>query len=230
MNYNIISILLGNDNNTLFGIKNDVLIIYNLFYKFYKKEIYLDNYNWLEPKILYNNNVNLDNLINIIKKYITYENLIIIIYFSGHSNSNGLLKFHNLFIDANTILNLINSKLFYKTHIYFIIDSCFSKNFIIDNNCNNYYNNINKISYLVSCLENEYSKEIEIDYDTQLFNNKQYTTNKLIISIFTFYYIKLLYVRKINNINNFKNIIDDKLWKMISHKYKQTLYFEEQIL
>jgi hypothetical protein len=230
MNYNIISILLGNDNNTLFGIKNDVLIIYNLFYKFYKKEIYLDNYNWLEPKILYNNNVNLDNLINIIKKYITYENLIIIIYFSGHSNSNGLLKFHNLFIDANTILNLINSNLFYKTHIYFIIDSCFSKNFIIDNNCNNYYNNINKISYLVSCLENEYSKEIEIDYDTQLFNNKQYTTNKLIISIFTFYYIKLLYVRKINNINNFKNIIDDKLWKMISHKYKQTLYFEEQIL
>ncbi len=223
LNNNIIPILLGNDNNTLFGIKNDILIIYNLFYKLYKNDT--GNYNWYEPNIFINNKVKIKNIIDLIQEYRHIENLIIIIYFSGHSNTKGFLKFYDEFINANNILNSININLHRKTQIYFIIDSCFSKNFIIKN-INN-YKNIIKISYLVSCLENEYSKEIEIDYDNDLFEYKKPLSLKLIASIFTFYYTKLLHKRNINNINDFKNIINDKLWKMISTNYKQTIYYEE---
>ncbi len=225
LNYNIISILLGNDNNTLYGIKNDLLIIYNLFYKFHKKTVDIGNYHWYEPNIFINSNVKIKNIIDLIQEYRHIENLIIIIYFSGHSNTKGYLKFYDEFINASYIINSININLYKKTQIYFIIDSCFSKNFIITDIHN--YKNIIKISYLVSCLENEYSKEIEIDYDENIFPYKKPTSLKLIVSIFTFYYIKLLYRRNINNINDFKNIITDKLWKMISNNYNQTLYFEE---
>jgi hypothetical protein len=225
LNYNIISILLGNDNNSLYGIKNDLLIIYNLFYKFHKNYIDIGNYNWYEPNIFINNKVKIKNIIDLIQEYRHIENLIIIIYFSGHSNTKGSLKFYDEFINANYIINSININLYKKTQIYFIIDSCFSKNFIVNDIHN--YKNIIKISYLVSCLENEYSKEIEIDYDETLFTYKKPSSLKLIASIFTFYYIKLLYRRNITNINDFKKIINDKLWKMISTNYNQTLYYEE---
>ncbi len=227
-NYNIISILLGNDNSTLYGIKNDIMIIYNLFYKFHKKHIDVGNYNWYEPNIFINNNLKIKNIIDFILEYRHIENLIIIIYFSGHSNTNGNIKFYDEFVSANNIINSININLYKKTQIYFIIDSCFSINFIIHDLCN--YKNIIKVSYLVSCLENEYSKEIEIDYDENLFKYKNININsssKLVASIFTFYYIKLLYRRDITNINDFKNIINDKLWKMISNNYNQTAYYKE---
>ena len=35
------------------------------------------------------------------------------------------------------------------------------------------------------------------------------------------------FTRKISYIIDFKKIINDKLWKMISNKYKQTIYYEE---
>ena len=233
---NIISILLGNDNTTLYGIKNDILIIYNLFYKFYKNHIDVANYNWFEPNIFINKNLKIKNIIDLILEYRHIENLIIIIYFSGHSNTKGHLKFNDEFINAHNIINSININLYKKTQIYFIIDSCFSKNFIIHDIYN--YKNINKIYYLVSCLENEYSKEIEVDYDENLFKYKNiyfkenesssiFPSNKLVVSVFTFFYIKLLYRRNINNIDDFKNIINDKLWKMISKNYNQTVYYEE---
>ncbi len=170
----IFPILLGYNNNTLYGVENDVILIYNLFYNFYKSIRSLDgSLIWLKPIILVNNEVNLNYIKNILKSKLELlenrfllSNIIIIIYFSGHSNSKGFLKFSNEFVNSNMCINSIYDVVStYKinTDIFFIIDSCFSKNFI-----NNYINSnlyINKISYLVSCMENEYSKEIETDYD-----------------------------------------------------------------
>ncbi len=232
----IFPILLGYNNNTLYGVENDVILIYNLFYNFYKSIRSLDgSLLWLKPIILINNEVNLNYIKNILKSKLELlenrfllSNIIIIIYFSGHSNSKGFLKFSNEFVNSNMCINSIYDVISsYKisTEIFFIIDSCFSKNFI-----NNYINSnsyINKISYLVSCMENEYSKEIETDYDESLFKYKNIKKNKkFIIGIFTLYLIKLIEARNIKDIYEFKNIIDDKLWKIISIKYKQTAYYE----
>ena len=221
----IFPILLGNNNGSLFGVENDVMLIYNLFYKFYKK-IKNDLYKWKKPIMCINEQVNIFNIKKIINK-IQYDkkiNLIIIIYFSGHSNSKGYLQFYNEKINANNLLENINSVLKQNSYIYFIIDSCFSKNFISNINLHN----ITKKIYFVSCIENEYSKEIEIEYDKNMFKYKNvHKNNKFIVSIFTLYFIKLLEARNINNILDFKNIINDKLWKMISLKYKQTIYYEE---
>ncbi len=231
----IFPILLGYNNNTLYGVENDVILIYNLFYNFYKSIRSSDgSLIWLKPIILINNEVNLNYIKNILKYKLDLlenrfqlSNIIIIIYFSGHSNSKGFLKFSNEYVNStmciNSIYDVVNN---YKinTDIFFIIDSCFSKNFI------NYYESnsiINKISYLVSCMENEYSKEIETDYDISLFKYKNIKKNKkFIVGIFTLYLVKLIEARHIKDIYDFKNIIDDKLWKIISNKYKQTAYYE----
>ena len=131
------------------------------------------------------------------------------------------------------LLNYINTHLTYSSQIYFIIDSCYCKNFIL--NINNNYKYIEKIYFMGSCMEYEQSKEIETEYDITLFKYKdiEYNEmdnkmgNKIVVGIFSLYLVKLVMVRKINDIIDFKNIINDKLWKMISNKYKQTLYYEE---
>jgi hypothetical protein len=219
----IIPIILGNTVD-LFGVKNDVNIIYNLFYKFYK----INDNIWFKPYILINNFVTINYIINIILNKNKIKNLMILIYFSGHSNSKGNLKFYNDYIDNIKLINSIDKVVNIGTQVYYIIDSCFSKNFINNNfKCSN----INKIYYLVSCMDNEYSKEIETQYDYNMFKYKTIKkNNKIIVGIFTLYFVKLIEAREITDINNFKNIINDKLWKIISNKYNQTIYYEEFIL
>ena len=234
----IIPIVLGNNNNTLFGTENDVLLIYNLFYKFYKSKL---NVRWLKPSILINEELKIKNINKIIIQMTdmighnifknSNVNFIIIIYFSGHSNSKGHLKFYNEYVDANTLLISVNKVLYTffpsPSHFYFIIDSCFSTNFI-SANLNSKY--IKKLSFLVSCKENEYSKEIEAVFDDNMFKYK-YNTNKIkshiIVSIFTLYFVKLIEARGIEDIDMFKNIITDRLWLIISKKYKQTIYYQD---
>jgi hypothetical protein len=223
MNFLIIPILFGNNMDTLFGVENDVYIIYNLFYKYH-----LDYPNkWHKPYFFLNEKSSLSNIKDIIINYNNYieEKIIFIIYFSGHSNSKGYLKFYNNNINSDILLNYFNEYLTHSVQLYFIIDSCYSKNFIL--NINN-YNNIEKIYFIGSCNENEKSKEIEIDYDITLFKYKNIKSCKnIIVGIFTLYFVKLLILRKIDNIIDFKNIIDDRLWKMISNKYNQTIYYVE---
>ncbi len=224
MEFYKIPILFGNNIDTLFGVKNDVYIIYNLFYKFYLK--YPNLYH--KPYIFLNDKSSLSNIKDIIiNNYDT--KIIFIIYFSGHSSSKGYLKFYDGNINAVTLLNYFNNYLTYSSQIYFIIDSCYSKNFIL--NINNNYNYIEKIYFMCSCMEYEQSKEIETEYDISLFKYKDIDYNKMInkivVGIFSLYLVKLVMVRNIDDIIDFKNIINDKLWKMISNKYKQTLYYEE---
>jgi hypothetical protein len=121
-------------------------------------------------------------------------------------------------------LNLINENIIFQSKIYFIIDSCFSKKFIKDYK----FNKILKISYIVSCKGSQYSKEIVTEYEPDLFTFQNIIYKpKIIVGIFTLYFVKLITAREITNINNFKNIINDKLLKIISIKYKQTIYFCE---
>ncbi len=220
MNFFIIPILFGNNRDTLFGIKNDVYIIYNLFYKFYEKY----PYNWNIPAFFLNENCLIDN----IKQFLNINNKkkIFLIYFSGHSNSKGYLKFYNENLNSNMILDYFNKNINDTCRIYFIIDTCYSKSFIL--NINKNYTFIDKIYFMGSCMDNEQSKEIEVDYDEQLFNNlKIDACSKIIVGIFTLYFVKLLLIRKIDNIIKFKNIINDKLWKMISIQFNQTVYYVE---
>jgi hypothetical protein len=222
MDFYIIPILLGNNMDTLFGIKNDLFIIYNLFYKYYL--LYPNK--WHKPFILINKNTSLNNIKNIIINFNNFEaKNIFIIYFSGHSSSKGYLKFYNENINSSILLDCFNKHLTNSSQIYFIMDSCYSKIFI-QNIIK--YKNIEKIYFMGSCMENEHSKEIETDYDDKLFKYKLIKpSKKIVVSIFSFYFVKLLMIRNINNYQDFKNIINDKLWKMISIKYKQTIYYEE---
>ena len=219
MSFYIVPILFGNNMDTLFGIKNDLYIIYNLFYKFYLE--YPNN--WNEPIFFYNENCIFDN----IKPFLNInKNNIFLIYFSGHSNSKGYLKFYNENINSQMILNYINKNINTVCRIYFIIDTCYSKSFIL--NINKNYTFIEKIYFMGSCMDNERSKEIEIKYDKLLFNNLNIELcNKIIVGIFTLYFVKLLLIRKIEVITDFKNIINDKLWKMISIQFNQTIYYIE---
>jgi hypothetical protein len=212
MDNKIIPIILGcNENN------NDVIIIYNLFYNIYKSSS-----NWIEPHIYTNNMVTINNLILIMKNYKDFIKPIFLIYFTGHSTQSGKLKFYNEDITAFILLKKINININNPYHIYFIIDSCFSKKFII-----NYIPyKISYITFIVSSMEDETSRTIAMDYDNDVFDKITINKSKyFIISIFTYYFVKLVRIRKYN-IDDFDKISSDKLWKMIAKKYKQNIYYE----
>ena len=228
MDFYIIPILFGNSMDTLFGIENDVIIMYNLFYTFHLKH----SNTWHKPLIFLNDNCILSNIKEILSNLNYNEaKIIFIIYFSGHSNSKGHLKFYNSKISSSTFLNYFNKHLKHPCQIYFIIDTCCSKNFtnnLILNIKN--YNFIEKIYFMGSSMDNECSKEIEAEFDKKLFKHKKIKQCKIfIVGIFTLYFVILIKTRNILTLIDFKNIINDKLWKMISHKYVQTIYYEEFI-
>jgi len=65
-----------------------------------------------------------------------------------------------------------------------------------------------------------------MDYDNDVFDKITINKSKyFIISIFTYYFVKLIRIRKYN-IDDFDKISSDKLWKMIAKKYKQNIYYE----
>jgi hypothetical protein len=223
MDFFTVPILFGNNRDTLFGIENDIYIIYNLFYKFFLKDP--NSYNipfyFINKQCIFNN---LKEILNIKSN----KKIIFLIYFSGHASSNGSLKFYNEKIKVNFILDYFNKNLKYLFHVYFIIDACYSKKFIL--NMNTEFKYIEKIYFIGSSNSNETSKEIEVSYDETLFNHMDIKPCKnMIVGIFTLYFVKLIEGRNIDNIIDFKNIINDKLWKMISNKYNQTLYYDEII-
>lgn len=220
MEYNITPIILGNNGDNLYGSVNDAILIYNLFYIFYLNENI-----WNEPYIFLDNQVNMKN-INTCIANIKINNNIILIYFSGHSNKNGNLLFHQLFVSSEYILNEINNRVCDNTNIFFIIDSCFSSKFI----SNNDYCNIKKIYYLVSCDKIQKSKEIIVKYNSDMFTFKNINEEKdnIVIGIFTFYLYKVLKYKNMTNIFDWKNITKNNIWKMIDGNFGQTIYYIEK--
>ena len=151
------------------------------------------------------------------------KNDLLLIYFSGHSSKDGYLHFYNKKISCKTILEeLYKEKVF---NIYFIIDSCFSKKFIISN-----FKNYKILKYIVSSYENETSKEIIVSYDKKMFpyKNIKIINNNLVIGIFTLYFYKLVNVKNLYNINDWKNeVVNNPLWNIIKEKYSQRINYSE---
>lgn len=215
----IYTIILGN-NESLFGAINDAKIIYNIFYNFYinKKE-------WEKPYILLNENITIKNICNIVNNFNNPE--IILIYFSGHSNKVGKLKFNNLFISNNLLLEIINDNLNNMINLYIIIDSCYSEKFTQNINKIN-YNKLNDIIFITSSRINQTSKEFIIVYNPDNFKHCLIKKNpqKIPISIFTFYFT--MYLKDIENIDDIENIIIKKnIWNIINKKYNQQIYFKK---
>jgi hypothetical protein len=214
----IYTIIMGYNKNNLFGSENDAILLYNLFYRFY-----LDYSFWEKPIIFLNKNVVFNNLIdNINNINITSDETIIIIYFSGHSSKCGKLQFFDNEYSNIQILKKISKN----TNIFFIIDSCFSKKFIIKE-----YDKIKILRFIVSSYDDQTSKEIVIEYDHKMFLYKKlkYIHNKIVIGIFTLYFYKLVNIKNLYNIDNWKNkIINNPLWKLIENKYNQQIYYYQK--
>ncbi len=216
----IYPLLLGYNNNKLFGTKNDLYIIYNLFYSFFN----IFPSNWFVPKMFYNEDLKLINILNYIKTLNLIENILLIIYFSGESNKKGRLKFYNQKINIHTFLYNINKTINTKINIFFIVDSCYSKQFI--HNFKNKYDKINIIYILGSCNENEQSKEVSNTYDPLLFDIMDIEHTEHIVSIFTLYFCKLIKIKKYQ-VEDFKKLEKDPIFKMIASKFKQTIFYNE---
>jgi len=220
MKNNIYTIILGNNQNLLFGSSNDSILIYNIFYRFYLNTNY-----WKKPLLFINKDVTILNILNKIKTINTFST--IIIYFSGHSSKIGKLNFFNKLYSSSEILKKIDSLNNIKKHIFFIIDSCYS-----ELNINTFkYKNIILTTYIVSSKKNQTSKEILIKYDFNMFKYKNLalsniTNNKIVISIFTYYFYKILNGKNLNNLNDWKiNLVNNILWNIIEKKYNQKIYY-----
>jgi hypothetical protein len=218
MNKKIYSIILAN-NNGLFGGINDGKLIYNVFFNFY-----LNKEHWEKPYFITNNNVTLENIINIIKQFTINKNIIILLYFTGHSNKYGQLKFHNEYISNNKFINSINNNILHNIELYFLIDSCFSEKFTQFSKDSNTIYNILKIHYIVSSKENEKSKEMVVSFDKELFkyNMIDTTSEKIPIGIFTYYLCH--YMKNVDTLNDIFTIVTKKnIWKFIEKQYHQTM-------
>lgn len=215
MEKEIYSIILGNNQDELYGSENDAILIYNLFYTFYlKKSI------WKKPIIYLNKDVNIENIINSIKSI--NNNSIIILYFSGHSCKYGNLQFYNKLYSNTDILNYFSDK----KNIYFIIDSCYGKKFI------DYNVNSMKLKYIVSTSDIQKSKEIIIDYNNEMFLHKKllnYNT-KIAIGMFTLYFYRILKNKNLYNILEWKTkVLNNKIWDIIDKRYNQKIFYYENI-
>ena len=212
----IYSIILGNNNHTLFGAVNDAILIYNLFYTFYLKDKL-----WGKPVILLNQDVTIEKILNNIPALSLNDTLII--YFSGHSCKSGKLKFHNSFISKNNIISNLLEKFKNNFKLFFIIDSCYSKNFYNKKSSKSY------IKYILSSSEIQTSKEILVNYDENMYSIMEpQKKNKIIHGIFTFYFYKILNSKNLNDIKKWKNEIEsNSIWKFIEKNYSQTTFYIE---
>ena len=202
MTYNI-CLLIGLNSNDLFGPLNDLNIAKKTFKK---KELDIH-----ELLVFSEEKAKLDNIINSINKYININNLII--FFSGHGNKYGFLKLYDQLVSNENICKNIKTKI---KNLVYILDTCFSENFIIKNN----FKNINCITLLSSCNKDQKSKEAMINI------NKEY----IIVGIFTYYLFKIMNYKRIYNINDWQLLCNNNLWSIIDKKFSQTISYKKFFL
>jgi hypothetical protein len=203
------SYLIGDNSNNLLGTHNDAKLIYNLFNSFFKLKS-----KWEKPQLFLNNFI-----FNFIKK--NKKKTMFIIYFSGHSTKDGNVLVNNKYFDCLFFLNLIDNLKLNNVNVLFIIDSCYSEQFIKKKK----YKYIKKIEFLVSCQKNETSKEILVDFERNNYDNINYNYNKIVHGIFTFYLYKILKKNK-KLINNIKCIVNNPIFSNISKKFNQKIIYQ----
>ena len=220
MNKNILTIILGNNINNLFGCCNDAILMYNFFYSFY-----LQNKIWLKPYILLNHNITTNNIKQIIKENSDIEK--ILIFFSGHGYYNKI-QFGKKIINKFDFYNLINDSILYEIELILILDACYSGSFI----ANKKYSKIIKILFISSCNSKQQSNEGLSNFNSKYYKYKKplkneiYKTNNsynLIIGIFTFNFYKLIINNKLFQIEKWKNINNYKIWNNINNICNQTI-------
>ena len=214
------SIIFGNNDGYLFGSENDAILIYNLFYSFYKKSKV-----WEKPYIFLNSNVIMDNIIKLLNK--NKLNDILIIYFSGHCIDQKL-NFYNKKISKEYFYSLINNNLNNKINLYLILDCCSSSSFITLHN----YNNFNKISLFAACDEKEESSETIMKYNLINYsyrNIKQKNYSKVIHGIFTYNFHKILKNKNLINIDEWNIIKNNLIWHQIKKLCGQTFIMKIKI-
>lgn len=199
------SFIIGDNSNDLFGCNNDSKLVYNIIYNYYLK---------------YPNILNFPIINNLLYINIS-DNDIILFYFSGHSNKRGDLMINNKYYSCKDIINIFNKN----NIIIFIIDSCYSEKFIINNN---------NIIFLVSSLKDQTSKEILVKYKGNYIDNFKY--DKITHGVFTYYLVNIISNIKINNgnINDIEYIkqfiktyiYNNPIWKFVEKKYSQNILYK----
>jgi hypothetical protein len=206
MNKNLI-VIIGYNYNNLLGSENDAILIYNIFYRFYLQNKKI----WIKPKIFLNEMVKL-NLIKDCIKNNKFSKLIV--YFSGHSSKESIFLYKKR-IKREVFLNEINKYLKNKIDLFLIIDSCYSEKFcFIENN----FNFIQKKTFILSTNENQKSLEGFVNFNKKYFKFmkiKNITNNKVVLGIFTYNFCKLLYNKKIVNIENILDINKSPIWNQV---------------
>lgn len=206
MNKNLI-LILGYNYNNLLGCENDAILIYNIFYRFYleNKKIFI------KPKIFLNEHVNL----NLIKDYIKKKKFIkLIIYFSGHSSKKNIF-FYKKRISRDFFLSEINKNINIKVELFLILDSCYCEKF---SNLQSNLDNISKKYFILATGENEKSSEGFVNFHEKYFKYKKIkklNNDKIVLGIFTYNLCKLLYNKKINEINDIFIFVKSPIWYQI---------------
>ena len=215
----VLAITLGNNKGNLYGSENDAILFYNLFYSFYKNKY--SDICWLEPQILLNNQVIINNLLNLLNNISITK---LIIYFSGHGYKSRL-NFYNENISNDKFFNLISKKVKNINELIIILDCCYSGSFYTEKK----YNNINKITFISACNNKQKSNEGLVDYnkDYFIFKNPQKINNinNIIIGIFSYNFFKLIYNKKIYNPVLWSELKNDIIWKQIEKIANQTITF-----
>lgn len=206
MNKNLI-VIIGYNYNNLLGSENDAILIYNIFYRFYLQNKKI----WIKPKFFLNEMVK----INLIKDCIKNNKFSkLIIYFSGHSSKQSIFLYKKR-IKRDSFLNEINKCLKNKIDLFLIIDSCYSEKFsLIENN----FNFIKKRTFILSTNENQKSQEGLVNFNKKFFQFmkiKNITNNKVVLGIFTYNFCKLLYNKKIVNVENILDINKSPIWSQV---------------
>ena len=237
----ILVICLGNDSKNLKGSRNDAILVYN-FIKNKIKEATKDskgihsitNDLFLDPRILFNNDITLDNIKRIISKIQKKENLSnIIIFYSGHGYKNDYIEIYDQFkkpIKKKVFLDEIDIILNYKVNFKFILDSCYSGNFKNLKNYTDYSSKIKNLKLISSCKSNQISNETLYDYKKLITENKinsSYIKNSFIINkktitlgVFTLNFIKILNKERLK-VKNWDKFILDSYWLKLKKIVKQ---------
>jgi hypothetical protein len=212
----VLGITMGNNKGNLFGSENDAILFYNLFYSFYLKEY--NDIVWLEPKILLNKQVTINNLLNLIDNTSINK---LIIYFSGHGYRKRL-KFFDENIINDKFFNSINQKIKNIDEIILILDCCYSGSFFIDKK----YAKINNIKYLTACNKNQKCNEGLVNFNKENFIHKNpqkiNKLNNIIIGIFSYNLFKLLKNKNMYNPNKWLSTKKSIIWTQIEKLAKQT--------
>ena len=217
----ILTICLGNNNGNLYGCVNDSIIFYNYI-------LNLSNrlHEWLKPSILFNLDVNFNNIKEIISKETTVNK--ILLFYSGHGFNNGYLNIYsntNSFCNNDTsLIKLIDESVENDIELYIILDSCYAGSFKIVP-----YKKVKKIKLIASSQKNQMSSEsftkMNNIYIEDCINNYKETIttrkNNVTIGVFTYNFVDLLLKKKIYKIDEFKNVFTDSIWHIIKETGNQ---------